>query len=209
MKQSWLPAFWKKIQNTQEIKNAFPSVSLPHSNWHKLNYLLLFFLLYIAWKRGLPLNFAHFVLFRLIIKLLFFNLLHVLDLGHSWYFTEGSRLPITSLALAYQNVANNFLCKKPRECLPPCLFNKLGCAKRVKDGWFQTKPVKISNRPHSLMMVDISCSQVRQKLHSFECWIQTWIIMYLISQYSATWQPDGKLLAMWLWEVGFQTPHPL
>ena len=58
----------------------------PRSNWHKIswiNCLFFFFMLYVAWKRGPPLKFARFVLFRPIIKRSF-NLLCVLDL-----FSEG------------------------------------------------------------------------------------------------------------------------
>ena len=54
----------------------------PMSNWHKIswiNWSFIVFLLYVAWKRGLPQKIAHFVLFRLI-KKLSFNLLCVLDL---------------------------------------------------------------------------------------------------------------------------------
>ena len=100
--KSWLPAFWKKIQNTREIKrtlfnwtkqdktckfsrkSSFSS-SIQHKNrktnnstyfvsdvggWQKekafsfcqnqdkLNYLFVF-MLYVAWKRGLPGECAH------------------------------------------------------------------------------------------------------------------------------------------------------
>ena len=53
----------------------------PASNWHKISWINCFsvFMLYEAWKRGLPQKFAHFVLFRPI-KKRSFNLLCVLDL---------------------------------------------------------------------------------------------------------------------------------
>ena len=53
----------------------------PTSNWHKIKWIVCFsdFLLYVAWKRGLPWKCARFVLFRLI-KKRSFNLLCDLDL---------------------------------------------------------------------------------------------------------------------------------
>ena len=53
----------------------------PTSNWHKVSWIVCFsvFTLYVAWKRGLPQKYAHFVLFRLI-KKRSFNLLCISDL---------------------------------------------------------------------------------------------------------------------------------
>ena len=53
----------------------------PTSNWHKIRLIHCFsvFLLYVAWKRGLPRKFARFVLFRPV-KKRSFNPLRVLDL---------------------------------------------------------------------------------------------------------------------------------
>ena len=61
-KQSWLPAFWKNIQNTQEIIRTL-------FNWMKQDKTCTFlrkssfsvFLLYVAWKRGLPQKCACFI----------------------------------------------------------------------------------------------------------------------------------------------------
>ena len=60
----------------------FPFCQPPTPNWHKIiwiHFCFSVFILYIAWKRGLPLKCARFVLFRPI-KKRSFNLLCVLDL---------------------------------------------------------------------------------------------------------------------------------
>ena len=105
LKQSWLPAFWKKKSKTHKrLKERFLirrnrtkranfqgshlSQATLEQTQDKLNcllfsvvvvgVLLLFFMLYVDWKRGLPRKFAHFVLFRPI-KKRSFNLLCVLN----------------------------------------------------------------------------------------------------------------------------------
>ena len=123
LRQSWLPAFWRKVQNTQEIKrtlfdwtkqdktctflkkSSFSSYVqyIKNRKTNNSTYLVSVgcgrlaegkgtkavqvelivcfsaFMLYVAWKKGLPREFACFVLFRPI-KKRSFNLLRVLDL---------------------------------------------------------------------------------------------------------------------------------
>ena len=55
---------WYMLQS--DCVRAFSSASLPASNWHKLSELIVcssVFMLYLAWKRGLPRKFARLVLF--------------------------------------------------------------------------------------------------------------------------------------------------
>ena len=60
------------------------------SNWHMIDWIVCFsiFMLYVAWKRGLPRKLARFVLFRPV-KKHSFNLLCVLDL---FFQNSGSKL---------------------------------------------------------------------------------------------------------------------
>ena len=105
----------KKLQNKQEIKeNAFfvlvVLASFTASNWHMLvNCVFFFFLsvfmLYLAWKRGLPRKCARFVVFFQL-KSFRFNLLFVSDLS-SFFRT-----------LAVNCVSDVFLIKK--RSVQPC-----------------------------------------------------------------------------------------
>ena len=77
----------------------FPSASLPHPT--DISWIVCFSvsMLYIAWKRGLPRKFAHFVQFCLI-KECSFNLLCVLDLPNSQFELAASQLK--SIVTRYQ-----------------------------------------------------------------------------------------------------------
>ena len=114
--QGWKQTSIHSVWERDSVSCPSPSPSLPHptdTSWinescapllpptsriqlaqGKLNWLFVFLLLYLAWKRGLPRKFARFVLFRLL-KKRSFSLLCVLDLlwlvGLVWHKSQSGK----------------------------------------------------------------------------------------------------------------------
>ena len=75
---------------------------------------------------------------------------------------QGSGLPITRAASAYQDATNNIPHQKKPEEWPPCLEHKIKLCNSVEEWLIPSETFKITNCTRSLMSRDISCSQMRQ-----------------------------------------------
>ena len=82
LRTTWAPAARAALQRGDSVSYSFRQ--LPTSNWHEISWINCFFffssvfMLYLAWKRGLPRKCARFVPFRPI-KKRSFHLSYVLN----------------------------------------------------------------------------------------------------------------------------------
>ena len=109
------------------------------------------------------------------------------------YLSRGVRDTDHGAGTANQSVTINISSEQPQEW-PPWFPHKLLRSNNAKVWWILNKTFKIRNGTCSLMTRGICCNQVRGKLHCYECWNQTQVVVHSTSQQSTTCWSDRKLV---------------